>query len=653
MIGYADGVIVVWEGKRARQTISCDSPVNGIVLSSSGKLLVASLSSKKAIIWSLDQSSGQYKEQALLQGHTKIVKDCDISKSERFIVTSSQDGSVRVWDASSGAQTACFEAHSDGAVAVCISPDGSLIASASFDKTTKVFDVAQKAEVAEIVGHSHFCTACAFSPDGKLLATGSADFSIRVFPTSVQTLASKGGLASEHFKLIICMRFSPTADALVSGSWDRSAKLFHSDGSLVATMPHFKRVNAIDVSKDGSAVATGSSDNLVRLFGEPSWSKPHSTLQGHKAPVFACVFTCDAKYVISGSCDGHIRFHDVESGEEIGNIAAHNDWVCSLALFDNDTRLVSGSKSGQCKVWSTMSSDELATLQGHTKAVLGIVASGALIATCAEDRTARIWSAATYECLHVLRGHGHEIGGLAFVRSNPRLLITASSDKSIRIWDTLAGSEIWAYFLPTAAISVVSLQPGNLAVGDSVGNIHLLSMHNVAPAPVDAFSQLDLRVGRVISCEMVSGSDKLILEEVDIGEPKVRQIVSGIAHYISPQKLRGRMVVAHCNLQSTTFLGKVQSDGMLIGAYQEVTGTTHGHVELLDPPEGSAPGDVVALRGCAIPNPPAKVRRSAWDPLEKHLLARDSDGVVCMAGIPLVTKNGFIRAATLRGAKVG
>src|SRR5690606_32161214 len=66
---------------------------------------------------------------------------------------------------------------------------------------------------------------------------------------------------------------------------------------------------------------------------------------------------------------------------------------------------------------------------------------------------------------------------------------------------------------------------------------------------IDDFARLDLRIGKVLACEFVDGSDKLLRVELDAGELGRRQIFSGIrASYGDPETLVGRNVVFSANL---------------------------------------------------------------------------------------------------------
>jgi methionyl-tRNA synthetase len=76
-----------------------------------------------------------------------------------------------------------------------------------------------------------------------------------------------------------------------------------------------------------------------------------------------------------------------------------------------------------------------------------------------------------------------------------------------------------------------------------------------------------LRVGRILSCTKVSGSDKLLCSQIDFGQ-ETRQIVSGIAGSYTPQDMPGRLVIAVTNLKPRKIRGVV-SDGMLLCALTE------------------------------------------------------------------------------------
>ena len=102
---------------------------------------------------------------------------------------------------------------------------------------------------------------------------------------------------------------------------------------------------------------------------------------------------------------------------------------------------------------------------------------------------------------------------------------------------------------------------------------------------IDDFARLDLRIGKVVDCEFVEGSDKLLRFELDAGELGTRQIFSGIrASYGEPEKLVGRNVVFIANLAPRKMRFGV-SEGMILSA-----GFDAGRLALLDADPAAEPG---------------------------------------------------------------
>ncbi len=111
-----------------------------------------------------------------------------------------------------------------------------------------------------------------------------------------------------------------------------------------------------------------------------------------------------------------------------------------------------------------------------------------------------------------------------------------------------------------------------------------------APATIaiDDFARLDLRIGKVIACEFVDGSDKLLRFELDAGPLGTRQIFSGIrAAYGEPDKLVGRNVVFIANLAPRKMRFGL-SEGMILSA-----GDGGSDLFLLDADQGAKPGATV------------------------------------------------------------
>ncbi|WP_341876055.1 methionine--tRNA ligase [Defluviitalea saccharophila] len=84
---------------------------------------------------------------------------------------------------------------------------------------------------------------------------------------------------------------------------------------------------------------------------------------------------------------------------------------------------------------------------------------------------------------------------------------------------------------------------------------------------IEDFAKLDLRIGEVLQCEKVEKADKLLKSQIKIGN-EVRQIVSGIAKYYTPEEMVGKKVIVVCNLKPVKLRG-ILSEGMILAASDE------------------------------------------------------------------------------------
>merc|ERR1712083_992711 len=108
-------------------------------------------------------------------------------------------------------------------------------------------------------------------------------------------------------------------------------------------------------------------------------------------------------------------------------------------------------------------------------------------------------------------------------------------------------------------------------------------------APVD-IGRLDMRVGHIRSAKKHPDADSLYVEEIDVGEEKPRTVISGLVKFIPEAEMQDRMAVLLCNLKPSKMRG-IMSEAMVMCA------STPEKVEILAPPPGAKPGDVVEVKG--------------------------------------------------------
>jgi WD40 repeat protein len=138
-------------------------------LSPDGTRLAALGPGNTAKVYDLAKDGG---ELLTLEGHTALVMTVSFSPDGKWLATTSQDKSVKLWDAETGQELHTFTGHTHFTGRVVFNPDGTRLATGSFDRTVKVWDLETRKELFTLAGHGATVWAIGFSHDGKLIATG-------------------------------------------------------------------------------------------------------------------------------------------------------------------------------------------------------------------------------------------------------------------------------------------------------------------------------------------------------------------------------------------------------------------------------------------------------------------------------------------------
>ena len=122
-------------------------------------------------------------------------------------------------------------------------------------------------------------------------------------------------------------------------------------------------------------------------------------------------------------------------------LRGHTDAVRGVAFSRDGALLASCSDDKTARLWSVATAAPLRVLEGHTNWVWSVAFSpdGATIATGGCDKTARLWATATGAAVRVLEGHANYVTSVAF-SPDGATLATGSRDKSVRLWWTASGA---------------------------------------------------------------------------------------------------------------------------------------------------------------------------------------------------------------------
>ncbi len=131
-----------------------------------------------------------------------------------------------------------------------------------------------------------------------------------------------------------------------------------------------------------------------------------------------------------------------------------------------------------------------------------------------------------------------------------------------------------ALFEPPAAPEPEKLLPGGEEIADTIG--------------IDDFAKIDLRIAKIVACEKVEGSTKLLRLTLDVGEGRTRNVFSGIASSYQPEQLVGKLTVLVANLAPRKMKFGV-SEGMVLAASHADEKARPG-IHVLEPWPGAQPG---------------------------------------------------------------
>ncbi|HEV2964262.1 MAG TPA: WD40 repeat domain-containing protein [Candidatus Angelobacter sp.] len=142
---------------------------------------------------------------------------------------------------------------------------------------------------------------------------------------------------------------------------------------------------------------------------------------------------------IAQTSEAHLAISD-SFPQLLATLQGHTGPVYSAVLSPDGQRILTASEDKTARVWNAATGQLLATLQGHAGSVWSAVFSpdGQRILTASEDKTAWMWNAYSGQPLVMLQGHTGSVKGAVFSQDGQRIL-TASEDTTARVWDVATG----------------------------------------------------------------------------------------------------------------------------------------------------------------------------------------------------------------------
>lgn len=268
--GSFDETVRIWDVAGAVE-LRCfrahEDRVRWVAFSPNGRCVASASDDRTVRIWDIEGQSGKRK----LRDHEQTVQSLAFSPDGQLLASGSWDNTVRVWDVASGTERWCFRATEHAVHSVVFSPDSQTVAGGMGD-VVRVWNAKTGTELSCLQGSPATVRSLAFSPDGRHLVSGSDDGTVQIWNIPQASLQRgrrsllrslwmagcrpKVDVCQGHEDAVICVRFSEDGQFFVSGSWDKTVRVWDvARGTEVACLCGYQNlIQDVAIASDGRRV---------------------------------------------------------------------------------------------------------------------------------------------------------------------------------------------------------------------------------------------------------------------------------------------------------------------------------------------------------------------------------------------------------------
>jgi transcription initiation factor TFIID subunit 5 len=200
-----------------------------------------------------------------LRGHYGPIFGVDYSHDGRYLISSSEDTTVKLWDANSGDCLVKYSGHTYPVFDVSFSSVDGYFVTSSFDYTSRLWNTDRVYPLRIFTGHEDSVNVARFHPNGNYVATGSKDYTCRLWDINT------GGcvrLLTGSKNPISALAFSPFGKHLASATTDGTITIWEiSSGQAIRTLKeHTANITSLFYTCDSTLLASTSMDNTIKLW---------------------------------------------------------------------------------------------------------------------------------------------------------------------------------------------------------------------------------------------------------------------------------------------------------------------------------------------------------------------------------------------------
>lgn len=371
-------VAVLGETRLSHWAFACS-----VAFSPDDRFLVTTSTDRTVRIWEV----GTGRQSKVLIGHAGPVWSAEFSPDGQIIASAGVGPDVRLWSAATGEPQGILVHGPPNVHRIVFSPDGQTLASAGEDARVILWDIAKKRQRREpLQEHKATVWALAFSKDGKWLASAGLDRTVCIWDAQSGKLVQR---LSQHTGPVYGVAFSPVSDVLATASADKTIKFWQVSSQEVTAQPLRTLVDSAGVwrvrfSSDGKVLATTSEDHTIkfRILDDPSGARvfPSGNLFFQDI-----AFSHDGRRLAAGNITGSVQMFDVTTGMRLlGDDEQAHGGIVRAALFTADGKtILSGSADGTIRLWGASSGKQQHVITTFDPRSFGVRD----LAICSENRT--------------------------------------------------------------------------------------------------------------------------------------------------------------------------------------------------------------------------------------------------------------------------
>jgi len=209
---------------------------------------------------------------------------------------------------------------------------------------------------------------------------------------------------------------------------------------------HSRWIKAVRFTPDGARLACCSDAELIHVWDVTQGSLA-AELAGHAGHIRdLATHPTDANALFSASDDRTVALWDIDGGEVIERLEAHDAPVWAVAISPDGSLLASGTLAGSIMLWSLQGLRLVAQMDAHEGAVrsLAFDGHGRRLASAGDDLKVRVWNLDGRRLMKgpTCSGHSDRVWSVRNVPGDPELLVSSSEDETVRVWSWASGTEL-------------------------------------------------------------------------------------------------------------------------------------------------------------------------------------------------------------------